>query len=146
VTTILIHGVETTPEEFVSSLPYEARCALAQALGANLLGDGDKCTECNAKAFWGSLRDPVAIALVKLAPRVADPWRQTNTGAWVRGYDDVNDMPYDNAAVICPALPGQWHWYSQTGKLTFGSPEAAKAAADAHLRANGWLLESEAAE
>ncbi len=110
-TTILIHGVETTPAE-----------------------------------FWASLPEADAIALVKAAPRVANPWHRTNTGAWVRGYNDVNDMPYDSAAVICPAPPGQWHWYSPTGMLTFGSPEEAKAAADAHLRANGWLLESEAAE
>ncbi len=105
--------------------------------------DGDHISESDASAFWARLPEKVAIALVKAAPKVADPWEHI-ISAWVR---DSDDTPGEWAAMVrCDVNDDgtdcfEWSACDEWG--TAPTLAEAKAAADAQWRANGGLLRDE---
>lgn len=84
-------------------------------------------------AFWSSLTPAQALALLRAAPKVAGPWRQTGSAVaerqgafgWAAGANATGRW----------GLSGSDNRYADVETL-----DAAKAAADDALRAAGWVL------
>lgn len=81
-------------------------------------------------AFWSALTPAQALALLRAAPKVAGPWERTENGDYRRG-------PYGHRAAS--VFSDKWST-SEAGGEDTGSTKNARAAADAALRAAGWLL------
>lgn len=91
--------------------------------------------------FWQSLTAQETAAALRAAPKVAGEWRDVPGGA----RRDVSGGAY--APFIAVAVPAQgrrdFQWAAYIGVGVFGfadSLDAAKSAADAALRAAGWVL------
>ncbi len=97
----------------------------------------------NASAFWARLPENVAIALVKAAPKVADPWQNIGA-AWVRDSGGLNG---EWATMVRNDVNGDgydcFEWSACDEWGTAPTLAEAKAAADAQWRANGGLLRDE---